>query len=237
MYNCLIMLVFFLNNNALCSSAFLNFSNEHDLSFKNDNYFIKSHYICRNAYFADNHANNGIDEAQGEVYQEAYNIALECDAKIIGDIGCGSAYKLLKYFSSYKTIGFEIEPNFNYLISQYPKKTWLYGDFDRSVELPFFNVIICADVIEHLLDPDQILNWIQSLNFDYLVISTPDRDKLPLYQKPSTQSQKGPPVNPHHIREWSFAEFETYISQFFKIKKHSHNKVEWMAQVIIATKK
>jgi|SRR5579863_755254 len=207
------------------------------LSFKHNNYFIKQGYLCRSAYVPDNHAHNGIDEAQGEVYQEALNIARACNAQIIGDIGCGSAYKLLKYFGSYYTIGFEVDPNFAYLKTQYPEKRWIYGDFNVTAELPFFDVIICADVIEHLVDPDELLNWIQDLDFNYLVISTPDRDKLCLYQVPPEQSQSGPPINPHHIREWSFAEFETYIGQFFKIEKHFHNNVEWMAQVIVATKK
>jgi hypothetical protein len=113
----------------------------------------------------------------------------------------------------------------------------MYSDFRSSLDLPFFDILICADVIEHLVDPDELLNWIQNLNFNYLVISTPDRDKLKLYQWPAEQSQSGPPVNEGHIREWNFEEFEAYISQFFEIKKHFHNSSEWMAQVIVAIKK
>jgi hypothetical protein len=236
-HSSLITLIFFLSNNALGSSAFSDIPSKKHRSFKNNNYFIKPGYICRSTYVPDNHAHNGIDPAQEEVYQEAYAIARECGAQTIGDIGCGSAYKLLKYFSSYKTIGFEVDPNFAYLKSYYPERTWIYGNFNSTLDLPFFDVIICADVVEHLVNPDDLLNWIQRLNFKYLVISTPDRDKLPLYQIPPEQSQSGPPVNPYHIREWSFAEFEEYVSQFFEIKRHFHNNTEWMAQVIVATKK
>lgn len=233
--NSLVTLFLFLSTNSLNSSDFSDISSKEHRSYKNENYFIKPEYICRHAYRAESHIHNEFEEAQEEVYQEAYNIARECNVRTIGDIGCGSGYKLLKYFGLYQTIGFEVEPNYAYLKSQYPEKVWMYGDFNRALDLPSFNILICADVIEHLVDPDELLNWILNLDFDYLVISTPDRDKLRLYQ--SQQSQSGPPVNEDHIREWSFEEFEAYISQFFEIKRHFHNNIEWMAQVIIATKK
>jgi len=228
--NSLVILILSLSINAFSSDI----PQEHR-SFKNENYFIKPEYICRHAYRPESHIHNEFEEAQEEVYQEAYNIARECNVQRIGDIGCGSGHKLLKYFGSYQTIGFEVEPNFEYLKSQYPENTWIYGNFSSTLDLPSFDILICADVIEHLVNPDELLNWIQNLDFDYLVISTPDRDKLRLYQ--SLQSQSGPPVNEDHIREWSFEEFEAYIGQFFEIKKHFHNNTEWMAQVIVATKK
>ncbi len=231
-----IIFLFIRGDNEHCSLGQSRVSNE-DLCFKDQNYFMNPTYKSRTSYFADDHRHCEADKAQEEVYQCAFNLASVCGAKVIADVGCGSGFKLLKYFSNFKTVGFEIEPNFESLKSRFPDRMWYYGNFSTSSNLPFFDIVICADVIEHLVDPDQLLNWLRHLDFKYLVISTPDKDKLPLYQIPSTQSQTGPPLNPHHIREWSFSEFKKYISHFFEIKEHFHNNTEWMTQVIIATKK
>jgi len=210
-------------------------SPEGDLSFKNQNYFIKKDYISREVYFSDDERNSK-DECQDEVYAAAFNMAKVEQCKIIADIGCGSGFKLLKYFKEFKTIGFDIEPNFSYLNSTYPEKTWHFSNFTVCEELPKIDIIICADAIEYLLDPDQLLNWIRKLKFRYLVISTPDRELLPSIQG-SNQCLTGPPKNPHHVREWNFAEFRKYISQYFDIIDHFHTKKEWWGQTIIASKK
>ena len=208
-------------------------STEGDLSFRDQNYFIKKDYISRTEYkpLNDTHST---DEYQDEVYAAAFNITSQEVCQVIADVGCGSGFKLLKYFKNFKTIGFEIDPNISFLKATYPERQWYFSDFSMRDDLAQLDIVICADVVEHLIDPDQLLNWIRKLNFKYLVISTPDRDKLPPVQG---RYPHGPPWNPHHIREWNFAEFEKYISQYFDIVDHFHTKREWWGQTIIATKK
>jgi SAM-dependent methyltransferase len=209
--------------------------------FSHDNYFIKEGYISRDSY---NHFDDTIlkDEYQNEVYFAAYELAKEHQVERIADIGCGSGYKLLKYFGDLETTGFEIEPTLSILRQMYPFNQWSLSDFSRQLKGPgaHYDMIICSDVIEHVVNPDDLLNWINNqFVFDYLVISTPDRDELvhvwkdPLYQP---QTQSGPPVNWAHVREWSFSEFEKYISQYFEIVSHFHCKGEFYDQVIIAKK-
>lgn len=208
--------------------------------FSNKNYFIKKDYISRNSYTHHDDTNLK-DEAQNEVYLAAYELAKEHGFERIGDIGCGSAFKLLKYFSDADTVGFEIEPMLSTLRKTYPYNFWSLSDFSRKLRQAPFDMIICSDVIEHLVKPDDLLNWISNqFEFQYLVISTPDRDLLnrvwtdPYY---GPQSQSGPPVNTTHVREWSFSEFEVYIGQYFDIISHFHCAKEFYDQVIIAKKK
>lgn len=210
-----------------------------ELTFKEQNFFIKNGYISRSAYthFDDSCLK---DEFQNEVYFAAYELSKINNCKKIYDIGCGSGYKLLKYFSIYETIGYEIQPTLDFLIRTYPYRNWKLSDFNQNPELPDSDIIICADVIEHLVNPDALLNWIAKFDFKYLVISTPDRDLLThlwtdyIY---GPQSQSGPPVNIAHIREWSFQEFATYIIKYFDIVNHFHTEKEFWGQVIIAKKK
>ncbi|MEX5710334.1 methyltransferase domain-containing protein [Parafrankia sp. FMc6] len=63
------------------------------------------------------------------------------------------------------------------------------------------DLVICSDVIEHLIDPVGILNRLRSLaRSGLLIISTPDRSHL------EDASPLGPPTNPLHIREWTSVE-------------------------------
>lgn len=209
-------------------------------NFAGENYFIKRNYISRTIYH--HHDDTALqDEFQNEVYEEAFNLAQEYDLERIADIGCGSGFKLLKYFDHKDTIGFEIEPTLSFLRAQYPFHKWMESAFNRKPPRgPGFDLIICSDVIEHLVDPDALLNWIDQFEFQFLVISTPDRSELTNVWTDNIQgpqSQSGPPVNYAHVREWDYLEFEKYIGQYFEVISHYHCDVEFYGQIIVAKKK
>ncbi|MCH9621698.1 MAG: hypothetical protein S4CHLAM20_11230 [Chlamydiia bacterium] len=205
------------------------------LDFKRDNFCINEDYISRNQYC--HHDDRKFkDGSQDEVYQIAKKLVEENILTCIYDVGCGSAYKLIKYFSNYQTVGYEIEPTLGFLKDKYPEREWRLSDLSIIPEYKSSDVLICSDVVEHIVNPDDLLNFINRFDFKYLVISTPDRDKL-LEVQGKKQSQTGPPVNPAHMREWSFSEFEEYISSYFNVISHVHCEKEYWCQVIIATKK
>ena len=211
------------------------FASGDDLSFKEENFFLKKGYRSRKSYHHYD-ARNSLDGSQDEVYALAKEIALKNELSIIADIGCGSAFKLIKHFSGYNTIGYEIEPTLSFLMDNYPSLTWKLSDLSSYPEIIDVDIIICADVIEHLVNPDNLLNFINRFNFKYLVISTPDRDQL-LKKQGRKRSQTGPPINRGHVREWSFKELEEYLSQYFDIQTHEDCDAEYWCQVIVATKK
>jgi hypothetical protein len=86
-------------------------------------------------------------------------------------------------------------------------------------------------VIEHVLDPDELMNFIVSLSRDWLIISTPDRGRL---YRPFSGHQFGPPGNLHHLREWSFDEFRKYIERFADVKQHVITNEHQATQMIVA---
>jgi 2-polyprenyl-3-methyl-5-hydroxy-6-metoxy-1,4-benzoquinol methylase len=200
------------------------------------NFGIKADYISRSSY--THHDDRGWqDQAQDEVYAAAFQIANSRGFRRIADIGCGSGFKLVKYFSNnFNTTGFEIEPTLSWLRMTYPNQRWEPSDFLNSYVEQQFDLLINADVIEHLVNPNILLDWIDALDFEILVLSTPDRDLLPRIQA-GTQSQTGPPVNPTHVREWSFDEFARYIGDYFDIVEHFHTENEFWGQVIVAKKR
>ena len=158
---------------------------------------IKSNYTHRQnpQFFDDSH---NTDEWQYEVYQLAFTIAKIIPKLPILDIGCGSGYKLVHTFNDFDTIGIDLKETYDFLKKTYPNNKW-----EIKTEIPpsgKFGIVILSDVIEHLNNPNELLEYISNIDFKYLVISTPYRDSVNL-------SQDGPPKNLDHAREWTLQEF------------------------------
>jgi SAM-dependent methyltransferase len=190
------------------------------------NYFIHDGYEHRKEYaYYDDRSNS--DGWQDEVYRYAKEIAEAHNLQTVVDIGCGSGYKLLKYFRDQKTLGLDVAETYETLRRRYPQRQWGVGDFAGSAPADV-DLVISADVIEHLLDPDQLLEFILRINPRYVVISTPDRNLM------RRGVHHGPPANPKHIREWSMAELHAYLSVRFEILEHFHSNQAQSTQCVLA---
>lgn len=188
----------------------------------NKTYFIKKGYKHRNSY--THYSDIGYeDEYQDEVYKTALRIMEENNLRRVFDVGCGSAFKLIKHFSNYDFIGAEIPPTLEWLAERYPNFNWVESDFNKPVETDLF---ICSDVIEHLVDPDELIGFFKQSQYKFIVLSTPERDGVQRLQRGCLWD--GPPANRAHTREWNFLEFKNYISSHFNVVEHfmAKNKVE-----------
>jgi hypothetical protein len=148
----------------------------------------------------------------------------------VADIGCGSAYKLLHILGDFDTVGVDVSPTYEWLQEKYPERRWVKS-FTQESENLRPDLVVCADVIEHVLDPDALLNYLARLAAKRIVLSTPDRDLV--YRR----HHWGPPTNPSHIREWSFKEFGNYVSQHFVVHEHVISNREQFTQMIVASPK
>jgi methyltransferase family protein len=189
-----------------------------------DRYCIKDGYTARphNRFFDDTPLK---DEWQNEVYERARALADLYGLNSVLDIGTGSGFKLLKYFSDKETLGMDLPRTVAWLKRTYADRNWT----DKIQPYPDFDLVICADVIEHVPDPDQLLDLIEQCNPRFSVISTPDRALL-------TRGQNGPPGNKAHVREWTFDEFAQYLGRRFKIVEHFISNERQRTQVIVTTK-
>jgi SAM-dependent methyltransferase len=182
---------------------------------KPEDYFIKQGYEIRpeNVFFDDTPLT---DEYQDEVYQYARLIADRDQLRSICDIGCGSGFKLLKYFSERETLGMDLPPTVAWLKAAHPDRRWCDALIEYDT-ISGYDLAIASDMIEHLVNPDTLLDFIERSQFKRAIISTPERDKL-------AKGRNGPPHNCHHIREWNSAEFVSYIGSRFKIEQHQVSK-------------
>jgi SAM-dependent methyltransferase len=69
-----------------------------------------------------------------------------------------------------------------------------------------FDLIVCADVLEHLAHPDRCVRFIRDHLADggCAVLSTPERDRLRGRQCMES-------LHPEHVREWNAAEFRVFV--------------------------
>lgn len=137
------------------------------------------------------------------------------------DVGCGVGRKLVhvhKENPGVEIIGIDQESPIEYCKKTYGFGSWYSDDFESSHLSNNIKskLIISSDVIEHLINPNLLLNYIKSkIEKDgVIILSTPERDLL-----------RGPGCNyspnKHHVREWSYKEFELYLeSQGFEILDH-----------------
>jgi 2-polyprenyl-3-methyl-5-hydroxy-6-metoxy-1,4-benzoquinol methylase len=191
------------------------------------NYFIKENYTHRlNISFFDDTPFK--DEWQKEVYTYARKIADENNLKSVLDIGTGSGYKLMSNFKDFNTLGMDLTPTVRWLKEKYSDRKWT----DNFEPVLGYDIIIASDVIEHLPDPDILLDLIQNCNPKMIVFSTPDRDLSDVLT-----DVDGPPCNKAHAREWSVVEFRNYIESRFNVLEQFMANDYQRTQVVLATLK
>lgn len=174
-------------------------------------YHLKSGYNSRPEpdYFEDTVTEEDGVVWQPDVYPFAAAVARHLNCSRIIDLGCGHAQKLMQLRGGFETIGFDFGSNLAYCQKNYPEAKWFEVDFERRAPLAFAadeaanSVVICSDVIEHMISPEALLGKIHDLldHAKVAVISTPERDLT------WGVEHAGPPPNPCHTREWNLAEF------------------------------
>jgi len=172
-----------------------------------ETYFLKPGYRSRERpeYFVDD-----VDDAvyQPDVYPLAARIAGATGASTLIDIGCGRAQKLIEETGALQTIGIDFGDNLAWCREHHPARRWLECDLDRPHELPVSardldgSLLICSDVIEHLVNPEHLLSSLRAAlqHASALLLSTPERDLT------RGITDTGPPGNPCHVREWNLPE-------------------------------
>jgi SAM-dependent methyltransferase len=181
-----------------------------------DGYGLPDEYRSREApeYYVDAPQVNRLGMriyAQPDVYSTAARVARELGGRQIIDVGCGDGAKLAQLHPEFEVVGVDFGPNIEECRRKYPFGTWIEQDLGRpdpiAVEPGEGDVVISADVIEHLVDPGELLAKLRALldKAGAVVISTPDRERW------RGRDDLGPPVNPAHVQEWKAAEFARYL--------------------------
>jgi Glycosyl transferase family 2/Methyltransferase domain len=175
------------------------------------NFFLKAGYRSRHQpeYFADTFAGEIEIVHQPDVYPLAAHLGAHHGCRYLIDIGCGRATRLIPLRSSFRLIGVDFGENIRWCRAHAALDVAIEWDLDRPEAIPVPDasvqeaVVVCADVIEHLVDPTPLIaNLYRFAQIaPAVLVSSPERD---LVRGPD---DLGPPTNPAHVREWALSEF------------------------------
>lgn len=191
-----------------------------------ENYFIKTGYQCN----MDSQGRTIFSYIDNVVHSSAYQVAVYTTAQAlihqyqlqsVLDIGCGVGKKLEKFIYPIceDITGIDAESSIRYCKTKYHFGDWRVDDIENS-QLSLhrqYDLIIAADVIEHLINPDKLLDYIKRYSHPntIILISTPERDAV------RGKAHFGPPKNVYHVREWNMVELDHYLRSrnFVVLKK------------------
>lgn len=157
---------------------------------------------------------------QYEVYKFAASLIKKHNYQIGIDLGCGPGTKG-KWFlepNLSKLILID-QPNCKTVAQKTLPKSKFYGVDLENLTLRLDNkvdIIVCADVIEHLANPIPTLVFCKDSikNGGLIILSTPERDVLR-----GKNCEKSP--HPAHVREWNKGEFRLLLESVgLKVIEH-----------------
>ena len=157
---------------------------------------------------------------QFHVYQTAQRLMRERSFRTVLEVGCGPAAKTRQILApAARRIVLVDQPSVERMATRMlPQAEYIATNLERP-SFPGdeqFDLVLCADVIEHLLDPDPCLLMMREhlQPQGLLVLSTPDRDVLR-----GRNCMASPKRD--HVREWNRTEFaEFVVSRGFDIVQH-----------------
>jgi SAM-dependent methyltransferase len=170
---------------------------------------------------------------QPDVYSRAADVATRLGATRIIDLGAGAGGKLVALAPDFEILGLDYGPNVEIARRAFPAAIWREHDLDSAGPLPLTPeqlqgaVVVCANVIEHLLRPEFLLDNLREVlpSIEALVISTPDRDTTP------GPDDFGPPADPSRVREWNLHEFAALL----ETEGFEHGELALTGSQILAT--
>ena len=180
---------------------------------------------------------------QVPVYRYAQRRTRQLRAETILDVGSGSGDKLAEFFGALRgvrIVGADQPSGVEIARQRFRDLEWVSGDFEspdfwQELRQISPDIIICADVIEHLEDPIQFLDRLRAISANgRLIMSTPDRGKL-------GSAPLGPPANPRHVREWTMQELaqlveangfrivtqKSLLPRRYTVSRTEFNRVAW----------
>jgi GT2 family glycosyltransferase/2-polyprenyl-3-methyl-5-hydroxy-6-metoxy-1,4-benzoquinol methylase len=194
-----------------------------------DDYALPAGYRARPVaeYYVDSAEGDRGVTWQPDVYPLAAELARSLTCRVIVDIGCGHARKLVAMHPEFEVVGVDFGPNIEHCRRMHRFGTWLESNLESGVVLPIPErvlaraVVVCSDVVEHTSDPRPLLHTLRDLlnHAPVAVISTPDRVRT------HGPDHLGPPPNPAHTREWSLDEFKALLErEGFSIASLTHTR-------------
>ena len=159
---------------------------------------------------------------QAPVYKYCIRLIERENAKSIVDVGCGVGTKLVDIHTAFPELriaGVDQVEAVRFCKQNLSFGHWISDDFSSGEPSGSFeevDVVICADVIEHLLEPDSLLKYLANISTSHtkIVISTPDRVMLHGANRLDCPNDRHVRSGPEEFREYVASRGVPYSGAF-----------------------
>lgn len=188
-----------------------------------ENYFLDTVYKCRTECIREGFWTEGriakepFNGSFGVMDWIANHLGLKEKTLSLLDVGCGPASKLPIFFPKCKITGIDTKEAIALAKKNNPQGIFYDCNLDDdreitsvSEKLGKFDVILCIDVIEHVLFPEKMLRLIKKHLLPgqgEAYIATLERD----ISRGMGSGRDGSPITAH-VREWNQDEFTRFVS-------------------------
>lgn len=169
---------------------------------------------------------------------DSYRVLHPC----VVDVGCGWGDKLQLMHAArpdWHYVGVDYGDNLARCREAHPWGTFIEIDLehigDRQINMLDPDIVICSDVIEHVVDPTSLLAALRWSGARAIVVSTPERDVQ------NGDDHAGPPPNLCHVREWNGVEFRQLLTdagltvRWFGLTRGSDVGEAMATQIVVAS--
>ncbi|MEO1236958.1 MAG: methyltransferase domain-containing protein [Planctomycetota bacterium] len=160
--------------------------------------------------------------AQYAVYRRAATLIRAERLRTVIDVGCGVGHKLAEMIAPLPEVeglvGVDQPSCVEVAGRLFPSLKLVTADFEQPADsgLEPADLVMSVDVIEHLLDPDLLLDFMKRHMHaeSWALLSTPERD---VRRGPDNMKSK----KAEHVREWNRGEFAAYLDdRGFEVVEH-----------------
>jgi len=160
---------------------------------------------------------------QAGVYDLALSLLPNAPDACLIDVGCGPGAKLSRIGRKRpraRIVGIDRASTVEYCRGRHDFGEWIAADLNEPATASDLrgDIVVCADVIEHIQNPDRLLRFLRQVTKPQgrIVISTPERDLMH-----GTGCLNSP--NPEHVHEWTHAEFVALVRSLnFEVQFSKH---------------
>lgn len=167
-------------------------------------------------------ANHLAQQAHTRRLKASARMIADVDPMSVADLGCGDG-GLLKLLNNYGITawGYDFTPaNVSAATQERQVDVQQIDVFNTRTVPQWAELVVMTEVLEHLADPHDVLEWV-SENTRYILVSSPADENPDVDQS----------TDPCHIWAWDWQGYEDLVNEHFHVLRHE--RVEW-SQLILA---
>lgn len=171
------------------------------------------------------HSRNPVARILIRKYFRAFNQLLEgLGPQCILEVGCGEGevlYRLDQRFPTASASGMDL--SYDTLLEakrRFDTQTVVCGS---ASNLPYdsgrFDLVVCVEVLEHVLDPERVLRELRRVASGHLLVSVPQEPLWRILNMARGAYWTSLGNTPGHLHHWSSREFRRLLEGFFRLEE------------------